>query len=242
VGLYIKYNQSAVTGLIVLNVAIFAVLRIAGSWWPLVECPSGIGAALLRPWTVVSYMFVHREFIHLLFNMIWLWAFGDIFMTLGSRRQLVGVYVAGGISGALAYLLWCGVTHSGGSLMGASAAVIAVVVASAWRTPNMELQLVLLGEVKVKWIAVAMVALSLLNGSDGATLAAHAGGLALGTGWGLWMTRGYRQPALRFPSHKAPLESRDLDLDTILDKIRRSGYKSLTAAERTALLQHSKRL
>ena len=70
-----------------------------------VELPSGLWLLLRRPWTLVTYMFVHYGLLHILFNMLWLYWLGRIFMEFFSPKQLAGLYLLGGWCGAALYLL-----------------------------------------------------------------------------------------------------------------------------------------
>ena len=67
--------------------------------------PTNLEALSTRPWTIFSYMFTHKDFFHLLFNVLWLYWFGKIFLSYFSERQLLSLYILGGISGAVLYIL-----------------------------------------------------------------------------------------------------------------------------------------
>ena len=69
--------------------------------------PASVGQLLLQPWSIITYMFLHVDFFHILFNMIWLFWFGKIFLDYLSGRQLLWVYILGGLSGGLFYPPYC---------------------------------------------------------------------------------------------------------------------------------------
>lgn len=249
---------SALTWIVVICAAVFIAVRIAGAimtdgaaarslvdWLAL---PASLPSALHRPWTPLTYMFTHYDVFHLLFNMLWLYWFGIIFLSFSSSRRLIETYLAGGIAGAAVYLLFnlAASSASGHSMIGASGAVLAVVAATAVMTPRLKLNLMLIGPVEIRWIAVAVVALdviSLGNGNPGAHLAHLAGA---GAGAAFVMAR--RRISLHGNKRnrttvKSPADVSDdkAELDRLLDKIRISGYSSLTAEERRILFDISRK-
>ena len=97
---------------------------------------------LVRPWTIITYMFVHKDIWHILFNMLWLYWFGTIFLEYLDQRKLVAVYLLGGISGAVVYILsfnifpaFAGIVAESVAI-GASASVMAIVIAIAAYVPD----------------------------------------------------------------------------------------------------------
>ncbi len=253
------HRRGAPMQLVALNTAIYllvtllALLGIDSSDW--VSLPSSLSELAMRPWTPLTYMVVHYSFFHLLFNMLWLYWFGEFFLTLGTNRQLIALYIYGGLLGAAFYLAAYNLPwHLPGSglLSGASASVLAIVVAAAWLMPRFKMQLFILGEVSLKWIAAATVILSVLAlpGDNAGGNMAHLGGALTGAVFafafrrGLDITRiGGRKKRSRFITVKP--SSADTDkamLDELLDKVRQSGYKSLNASERKKLLELSNKL
>ena len=236
--------------------------------------PSDYTLLLQRPWTVFTYMVLHKAFFHLFFNMLCLYWFGKVFLMHCSERQLVGLYVVGGLLGAAVYCisynifpLYESVRHAS-SLMGASAAVMAIIVASAMQMPNMQMRVLLLGNVALKHIAIVTVLVSVLgitSENAGGELA-HLGGALAGylfvvflrrgtdiTAWysrivgkiGSWCkpkkkakkhTYHYQRPVsdAEFNQKKA---DHNQQIDAILDKIKRSGYESLTHEEKETLFR-----
>ena len=185
VGIFLLLNIVAL-GALLLNVPNDAMLR-----W--VELPSDLWQLLRRPWTLVTYMFAHYALFHILFNMLWLYWLGRIFMEFFSPKQLTGLYLLGGWGGALLFLLATNMlpyfTSRGDAfyLIGASASVIAIVVATAVYAPDYKIGLLFFGEVSIKWVALVTVAFSLL-GMDAGNLGgniAHLGGAMVGA-WFAW--------------------------------------------------------
>lgn len=191
--------------LILVNVVVFVLIRLlaVGSWmfgsstftitqW--VAMPSDLWLLLKRPWTLLTYMFAHADLLHILFNMLWLYWIGSIFMEFFSSKHLTGLYLLGGWGGAALYLLAANLlpNMAGGMLIGSSAAVIAVVVATAVYVPDYKIGLLFLGEVAIKWVAIVTVAIALLSldgGNVGGNVA-HIGGALVGAWFALCIKQG----------------------------------------------------
>ena len=254
--------------IIIINAIIFLLLRIIAVGAALsghleiidnilafVQLPGTLAALLTRPWTILTYMFSHYDPTHILFNMLWLYWFGSIFMTLNQPWRLLPLYLYGGIAGAAVYLMAGAVTGAAG-LIGASAAVIAIVTATAMMAPEFSVRLFLIGNIKLKWIAVITIGIDILSlwGSDLGGPIAHLGGALLGLIYALALRQGtdlaipLKKLADRFslsrrtntPPRTAPSSSLE-NVDDILDKIKRSGYTSLTNHERQILFGASRR-
>lgn len=190
--------------LIIINVAVFAAIRLLGivamiasfSIDPVIDflaLPSSLGQLALRPWAPLTYMFFHYDVFHILFNMLFLYWLGSIFLFRCSPRQLVALYIYGGLAGALAFTGIAQLTPSvNGYLLGASASVMAIMVGAGTLMPDYEISLMLIGRVRLKWIVlatVAMFALGLVGDNAGAHLA-HLGGVAIGALFGISLNRG----------------------------------------------------
>lgn len=177
--------------IILANVVVFLITNLFGSWIPLVEwfaIPGDIGAFVFQFWSALTYMFLHANFMHILFNMLWLYWIGKILIEYLGPRRFVAIYFLGGIAGGLLYLLAfnlfaaLGVYPMGGLLLGASAGVMAIVAGSGTLLPDYRINLFLLGPVPLKYLAIgALILTSLLDFSVnmGGKLA-HIGGAALG--------------------------------------------------------------
>lgn len=203
------YNQgSMLLRLILINIGVFVLLHLValcGLFFNLqgdellrwIELPSDLGLLLRMPWTLVTYMFAHYSMLHILFNMLWLYWLGRIFMEYFSPKQLTGVYLLGGWGGALLFLLaYNALPHLAGTmafLIGASASVIAIVVATAVYAPDYKIGLLFLGEVPLKWVAIVTVGIDLIGmegGGNIGTSVAHIGGAIVGAIYALGIKRG----------------------------------------------------
>ena len=130
---------SALTRLIYINLGVFLMIKlIIGQQLPLVKwfsVPSDTEAVLRRPWTPVTYMFLHTGFLHLIFNILGLYWFGKLFLYHFEGEKLLSVYLLGGLAGALLYVLAYNISPALSSvnalLLGASASVFAILVAIA---------------------------------------------------------------------------------------------------------------
>jgi membrane associated rhomboid family serine protease len=129
--------------------------------------PSLPSQLINRPWTLITYMFTHFNFLHILFNMLMLFWFGRIFLQYLNGRQLLSTYLIGGLSGAMLYLIFINSfpglqEHLGSSMLGASAAIMAVVVAISFYVPDYTLFMMFIGPVKLKYIALFFVVIDVL--------------------------------------------------------------------------------
>jgi len=157
--------------------------------------PASLNELIYKPWTVISYMFLHEGFLHILFNMLWFWWFGKIFLTVFSNRQLLNVYLLGGLVGAAFYIISYNIFPVFQSVLplakalGASAAVLAVVISVSVYMPDYTIYLMFIGPVKLKYIAIFTVVfdiLSIPSGNAGGHIA-HLGGAAFGFWFGYQM-------------------------------------------------------
>jgi membrane associated rhomboid family serine protease len=288
-------GNSMLSRLIQINTVVFLVIKIIGLFTYLLAIGHGdnslpisaLGQYLAlpaswqllasRPWTIITYMFLHEGFFHILFNLIMLY-FGGILLTeyLGEKR-LLWTYLAGGITGGLFYLVSFNIFPAFAQVkdismaLGASASVLAIIVATATYIPDFTVQLLLFGRVKMKYIAIAFVAIDLLSiqsGNPGGHIA-HLGGAFWGFIYAYTLKNGtdlyrflhfsfYKKP---FTSQKRPKSTGNQEfkrplsdeeynarkirkqqkIDAILDKISKSGYSSLTKEEKEFLFKTSKK-
>ncbi|MCD7711034.1 MAG: rhomboid family intramembrane serine protease [Porphyromonadaceae bacterium] len=181
---------------IFINVALFLAVRLIEVICTLLGNPftptpylalsSNLTVLSYHPYTVITYMFYQHDVWHLLFNMLWLYWFGRLFLLSFNAKQFVGVYVWGGLCGAILYLLSYNLfpyftTHEG-ILLGSSAAVLAVVFAVSTYMPDYKIRLFLIGNISLKYIALATVVLDLLSitSQNAGGHIAHIGGALLG--------------------------------------------------------------
>lgn len=247
-------SGDAVSWLAIINAAVWLAVTVASAAGlpvaAILAMPGDLHAFAKAPWTVISYMVTQFSFLHMLFNMIWLLLFGMLLDAQCRRRLVWLIYLAGGITGGLAYLMASSfpALPAKGSLIGASAAVMSVISATAVIKGNLELRLLFLGRVRLKWVALAAIALSMV-GVSAAVGVSHAAGALAGVAAGLIALRPVKKKAVAHPykSVKTPKRngvltapSESARLDELLDKIRISGFKSLSAAERAELQSISK--
>lgn len=252
--------RDAITRLITVNFIMWVIVAAGalfsdspGRWIGYFSVPP---AEYLVPWriyTVLTYMFVHYDFLHLFANMLWLMLFGRMFEIYQSGARLFALYIYGGLAGAGAFLICnvLGVTaHSG--LLGASCSVLAIIGAVMIQSPSWRVNLLLLGQVKIIWVGLAAVLFFIVLAPTFDECAAHAAGLCTGALYALLRQRGLDMatPIVRLLSRRrqprsGPETRRGDDnemLDALLAKVSRSGYASLTAHERQQLFEISMRI
>lgn len=235
--------------------------------------PSSIEQLITKPWTIISYQFLHVSFWHIFFNMLMLYISGKLFLSFLKNRQFVWVYILGGIMGGAFYILAFNFfpvfypVVSSSRALGASASILAILTCIAVFVPNYQMQLVLIGKVKLKWIAVAFVIMDLLSidkGNPGGHFA-HLGGAF----WGLLAGSYYSNPfflklkkffktkfkrkPFKVEYQKANQKSKPISdeefnanraekqrkMDLILDKISKHGYDKLSKEEKEFLFKSS---
>jgi membrane associated rhomboid family serine protease len=195
----IKYTfkkGSVLTRLIYVNLGVFLVVKLVGvfsilagqpfslAYW--LALPSAVNDLILRPHTLITYMFLHENFLHILFNLLGLYWFGKLFLYNFEGNKLLSVYLLGGIAGGVLYMVSYSVfpvfASARGLLLGASASVFAVLVAVAVYEPNREIGLMFIGRVALKYVAgfyVLLSVLSISSSNPGGNIA-HLGGAAWG--------------------------------------------------------------
>ncbi|MGA3013560.1 MAG: rhomboid family intramembrane serine protease [Bacteroidales bacterium] len=150
--------------------------------------PANPGDLSSRPWTLVTYMFLHLEFWHILFNLLWLYWFGRIFLEYLSSRQLLFTYLTGGLAGGLLYIIAFNifpVFHSSiinSVALGASASVMAIVTAISFYVPNYSIQLLFIGRIRIIYLAIVLFIFDFIaipGGNAGGHIA-HIGGAFFG--------------------------------------------------------------
>lgn len=224
-----------------------------------------------QPWSIVTYAFMHDNFMHILFNMVVLFWFGSIFCDFNrNNHRLWFFYFAGTIGGAFLALVAYNLVPAVHQaipipyLLGASAAVMCIVVATATLVPEYEVMLLLLGSVKIKYLAAAYVLIDFLSmpaGNAGGKIS-HLGGAVIGFVLMWQIKRGndigikilkflgsfaslFRRKGALKVVHRAEQKKRSEgptqeQVDAILDKISQSGYESLTSNEKEILFKASK--
>ncbi len=192
-------SGNMLTRLVFVNVAMFTLvmtLRLLKKLGALdFESDSGVfGLAttwkaellLMRPWSVLTHLFVHVDVWHLVMNMLWLYWMGRLYMGQFGERRLLSTYFVGGLAGFLVYALASNVfpgLQQGTFAYGASAAVMAIMSATATAQPNYMVRLFLLGSIPLKYLAIGWVLLdyfALGQGANPGGNLAHLGGAAFG--------------------------------------------------------------
>ncbi|MFI5164498.1 MAG: rhomboid family intramembrane serine protease [Bacteroidia bacterium] len=266
--------------IILINVIIFFAVNIAdqfikftGSGRSLVywlALPGDVVLALAHCWTFITYMFLHEGLMHILFNMLWLYWLGNIFVEYVGSKRLVGVYLLGGISGGILYALTSLIFplyFYNTFLLGASAGVMAVVIAIAILLPDYIIHLMFFGGVKLKYLALASFILTTIldfSQNTGGKIA-HIGGAFLGMVFMLQYKNGkdITKPVTAFldwisslfsgrskikvsyrrktsdDEYNASQKAKQQKVDMILDKISKSGYEALTKEEKDFLFKAS---
>ncbi|WP_316793443.1 rhomboid family intramembrane serine protease [Pedobacter frigoris] len=265
--LYIGINVIIFVVFALINIPFFLSGNgsIAGGDW--IREYFGFPASLVklptRFYTILTYQFFHGGFFHLLFNMLWLFWMGRIFLDFLKPRQFHFVYLAGGFTGALLYLLAYNIfpvfaSSAGATVIGSSASVMAIVVATATLVPDYSIRLLFLGDLKLKFLAIAYVVLNLIGigTADAGGSFAHIGGMIMGFTFIKLLQNGNdlsnifkKKPKLRVvkkdPAKPSFVKKKETtvdqkEIDAILDKISKTGYDKLTREEKETLFKASK--
>lgn len=177
---------TTLTKLILINLGVFLILKLLSVFFFLFQnspayetilrflaLPADMPALAARPWTIVSYMFLHEGFLHILFNMLWLFWFGKIFLEYLDQKKLLSVYLLGGLAGGLLFILSYNTFPAFQSALpmsitlGASAAVMAIVMTISFYVPDYKIKLIFVGQVKLKYLALGVIVIDLLSMQDG---------------------------------------------------------------------------
>lgn len=246
------------------------------SFLRLLAVPSDLGTLKVRFWTLFTYMFFHKDFFHILFNMLLFFWFGRLFMAELGEKKLLGIYLLGGLAGAILYIAAYNLFPFfdpvvGQSIaLGASASVIAVVMAVSVYVPERRMHLVFIGPVKIIYVALFFFIISSVvdfTVNTGGKIA-HMGGALVGVLFALNykqgkdITRGFdrlmdrivswfkpgrkkmkvthRRPVSDLEYNKRKVEEQK-EIDRILDKISKAGYDSLTKSEKEMLFKMKKK-
>jgi len=273
-------NATIVEKLIYINIAVFIIDALLSSfsglynhqlgfikqWFAL---SSSLDSFIYKPWTLVSYGFLHSGFLHLLFNCIWLYFFGRLFLDYFTPKQLLSFYLYGTIVGGILFLLSMNYfplfTNTNHYLVGASAGVSAIVIGIATYIPNYQVKLTFIGFVKIWHIAAVIIVLDLIQlaGNNGGGHFAHLGGALFGF---LYVNYASNKEIDIFKNinniftkkqKKSPLKTvhntgkakrkptfyktdNQIKVDEILDKIGKSGYDALSKEEKEFLFKQGK--
>jgi membrane associated rhomboid family serine protease len=137
-----------------------------------------------HPWVLVTHMFTHIGFFHLLFNMLILYWFGRIAGDLLGDHRMLPLYFFSGLAGALVFLITAPVLYAGSSSVhGASAAIMGIVAAAGMTAPDYQMRLLLLGDVRLKYIVAGLLAIYVIGIANMDNMGghmAHIGGASFG--------------------------------------------------------------
>lgn len=237
--------------------------------------PLSFSGLLYKPWTLITYMFTHFAFTHIFWNLITLYWFGQILSEYTSLKKIIPLYILGGIAGAIVTILMVSIIpglqiYQGAPLIGASAGVTAIIIAAATLVPEVRMNLMFIGPVKLLYVALAVIFIDILNVASYNNIGgniAHLGGAFMGF---LFISqykkgRDLAKPLVSFFDwfsgifsgryksqmkvvHKKKLTDEEYNynkivtqkqVDEILDKISKSGYESLSKAEKDILFKAS---
>ena len=283
----LKYHYSRLNiaeKLIAVNVVLFLLTRLIGvlfsfnmdtllRWF---ELPKELGVFIFQPWSLITYAFLHGSFGHIFWNMLMLYFTGRIFMNLYGERKFVNVYFLGAIFGGLIFILsyniFPGLIGLNNSLIGASAAVMAVLIFVCTYTPNQEVRIIFFN-VKLWHVGVFSILIDLFfigGGSNIGGRLSHLGGAFVGYFYARRLMDGtdigagfsnmldrianlfskekkapmktvYRKPTSNLKkAANSDKEKHQRQIDIILDKISKSGYESLSKAEKDFLFKAGK--
>lgn len=284
-------KRSALPRLILINTLVFLLVYVVNlfSWLfqlnvhdpvsglsrltSILAVPASLVSLASKPWTFFTYMFLHEGFIHLFFNMWVLYFGGSIFLQYLSQKKLISTYIAGGMAGALFYVVAYNVfpvfakQNEISVALGASASVLAILVAIATYVPQYTVNLLLIGPVRLKYLAIGLVILDFfsIQGSNPGGHIAHLGGALWGFTY-IWLYQNGQDVYAVFnrfldrqmkvkpggrkskPSAGRPITDDEYNalkvqeqekIDAILDKIAKNGYSSLTKSEKEILFKSS---
>ena len=279
--LRLRYKQgNIVEKLIYINIAVFAVTLLINvveglyanqqnfivNWFSL---DNSINSLLTKPRTIISYGFLHADFLHILMNLIVLYFIGNLFLEYFTQKQLLTFYLLGTFFGGVLYLfsqnyfpLFEG---SNSVLVGASAGISAIFIGIATYIPNYQIKLRFIGFVKLWHLAAFWIGLDFIGliGTNAGGHFAHLGGALFGF---LYVNQASNKEIKLFDffsnlfkkkekplrtvykskSKKRTTTTQNTDLtqkqvDAILDKISKSGCDTLTKAEKEFLFKQGKK-
>jgi len=275
-----RYNTgNIVEKLIYLNVALFICTLLISvlqglykgemnfimEWFSL---DNDINTLFRKPWSILSYGFLHAGFLHILMNMIVLYFIGNLFLEYFTEKQLLNFYILGTLFGGIFFLFSQNYfpLFEGKStvLVGASAGISAIFIGITTYMPNYQIKLRFIGFVKLWYLAAFWIGLDILGliGSNAGGHFAHLGGALFGfiyvsrasnkeisflnNLWGMFSSKNKKMKTVYKSSTKRKnnvnnTNSNQVKIDAILDKISKSGYDTLTKEEKDFLFKQGKK-
>lgn len=195
---------TGVKHLLIINCLMFAILYVGRMTLhinlnALLGLYTPISSGLFRLWQPVTYMFMHANFSHLLFNMFALWMFGYVLENFWGTKRFVIYYFVCGIGAALFSILlsFTGLMPGIHNIVGASGAVYGILLAFGMMFPEERIYLYFFVPIKAKWFVILFAVIEIIQGvfytSDGVAHFAHLGGMIFGLLLILWWRNGYRR-------------------------------------------------
>lgn len=180
--------------IIVINVIIFLIGLMFSQLLVWLELPSAFGKFIFKPWTIITYAFVHYNWLHMGLNMLWLYFLARMFLNLFSSKMALNIYFLGAIFGGILYLLFYDFlpeSQTNVPLVGASASVRALLIFICAYMPNKEVRIITFN-IKLWYIGAAILAIDILGlfGANGGGALAHLGGVLLGYLYAKQLTKG----------------------------------------------------
>ena len=232
-------------------------------WFSLEDSFSSL---LTKPWTIITYGFLHADFLHVLLNLITLYFIGNLFITYFTQKQLLNFYLLGTFSGGLLYII----SHNyfplfdgkSSILVGASAGISAIFIGITTYIPNYQLKLRFIGFVKLWNLAAIWIGLDILalSGTNAGGHFAHLGGALFGFLYvnqvsdkkikiwekiaSLFKSKKHLRTVYKSGKKSNLNKSTSLtqqQIDGILDKISKSGYDTLSKAEKDFLFKQGRK-
>ncbi|MDO6813193.1 rhomboid family intramembrane serine protease [Tenacibaculum soleae] len=273
-------NAGIVEQLIYVNLAVFLLVFISNTFGFLFQAntnlfvewfslPASFNDFLSKPWTIITYGFLHTSFLHILLNLIALFYIGHLFKQYFTAKQLLNFYLLGTLFGGIIFITSYNFfpalqrVADNSVLLGASAGISAIFIGIATYIPNYELKFPLIGYVKLYVLACVWIAVDIIQipaGNAGGHLA-HIGGALFGF---LYVVKTSNKeleilkPLKKFFEKKEkPLKTvyksgkktknttskkseNQQEIDAILDKISKSGYDTLTKTEKDFLFKQGR--
>ena len=263
--------SSSLNKIIYLNIILFLIIKVCISIFFLFEIntielfnkfylPAKINLIKVQPWSIFSFMFIHSNFVHLIFNMLWLYFIGNIFLQWLDEKQLIFIYLLGGISGGLFFVLCYNYIPllqkniENTLALGASASIFAIMMAITIYKPDQQIQIPFIQKIKLKNITIFLTIyyiVSLTGGNTGGYLAHFGGGIFSF----IYMKQLNKSKIFKSMfKNNSKFKEKDSDyiynqkqskknkeIDIILEKISKSGYNSLSNKEKEILFKSSKK-
>jgi len=270
-------QKNPINKYIAINAFVFVALLISAAFYFLGDIPNPFKmwvmeyfsltanwkVFLLKPWTFFSYAFIHEKLFHLLFNMLVFHWFGNLIIEYLNKNRMLFIFWAGVLGGGILYALF----FDGNQLIGASAGIMALVIASATLLPNYEIVLAIFGRIKLKYVGLAYLVIDLISmmGSNAGGSVAHLGGALIGfltikqiqseNDWSNMVipinnfidklfTRKNKLKIVHQSDQQAQASKATVsqaEVDQVLEKITKSGYDSLSKSEKELLFKASKK-